>query len=66
VQAGADDILVPDSLRLAREVRAAGGDVTLSIADRFWHDFPLQAGMLAAADGAVRQAAAFVTRVTIG
>jgi len=66
VQAGADDVLVPDSLRLARLVGEVGGDVTLSIADSLWHDFPMQAGMLAAADRAVRQAAAFVARVTGG
>ena len=64
VQAGADDILVPDSIRFARAVRAAGGDVTLSIGNGLWHDFPLQAGMLAAADRAVRQATGFIARVT--
>lgn len=64
VQAGADDILAPDSIRFTRAVRAAGGDVTLSIGNALWHDFPLQAGMLAAADSAVRQAAAFVSQVT--
>jgi hypothetical protein len=31
-----------------------------------WHDFALQAGMLAAADSAVAQAAWFVRRVTAG
>lgn len=64
VQAGADDILVPDSVRFARAAHEAGGDVTLSIANGLWHDFPMQAGMLAAADSAVRQAAAFIDRVT--
>jgi monoterpene epsilon-lactone hydrolase len=64
VQAGADDILSPDSIRFARAVRAAGGEVKLSIGNDLWHDFPLQAGMLAAADGAVRQAAAFIEEVT--
>lgn len=64
VQAGADDILVPDSIRFAAAVRAAGGDVTLSIGNDLWHDFPLQAGMLAAADRAIRQASAFIARVT--
>lgn len=64
VQAGADDILVPDSIRFAREAGAAGVEVTLSIGNGLWHDFPLQAGMLAAADGAVRQAAAFIGEVT--
>jgi epsilon-lactone hydrolase len=64
VQAGADDILIVDSIRFARDTAAAGGDVTLTIGNDLWHDFPMQAGMLAAADAAVRQAAAFVTRVT--
>lgn len=66
VQAGADDILISDAIGFARAVRAAGGDVTLSIGNGLWHDFPMQAGMLAAADAAVRQAAAFVARVTGG
>jgi len=64
VQAGADDILVPDSVRFARAAHEAGSDVTLSIANGLWHDFPMQAGMLAAADSAVRQAATFIERVT--
>jgi acetyl esterase/lipase len=64
VQAGADDLLIADSIRFARAVIDAGGEATLSIGNDLWHDFPLQAGMLATADGAVRQAAAFVDRVT--
>ena len=64
VQAGTDDILVPDAIALARGVREAGGEVTLSLGNGLWHDFPMQAGMLAAADGAIRQTAAFVGRVT--
>ena len=64
VQAGADDILISDAVRFARAVREGGGDVTLSIGNDLWHDFPMQAGMLAAADAAVRQAAAFIARVT--
>jgi monoterpene epsilon-lactone hydrolase len=62
VQSGADDVLVGDSIRFARDVGASGGEVVLSIANGLWHIFPMQAGMLAAADGAVRQAAAFIGR----
>lgn len=62
IQAGADDLLLPDSLRLAAAVRHAGGEVVMSVGNDLWHDFPTQAGVLAAADSAVRQVAAFVAR----
>ncbi len=60
VQAGAVDIIASDSVRLAATVRAVGGDVTLSLANGMFHDFPTQAGNLEAADSAVRQVAAFL------
>ncbi len=55
VQAGADDILISDSIAFVAGVQAAGGRARLSIGNGLWHDFPLQAGMLAAADSGVRQ-----------
>jgi epsilon-lactone hydrolase len=66
IQAGADDLLAPDAESLAASAGAAGVDVTYTSWPGLWHDFPLQAGLLAAADSAVTQAAWFVRRVTAG
>jgi epsilon-lactone hydrolase len=66
IQAGADDLLAPDAESLAASAGAAGVDVTYTRWPGLWHDFPLQAGLLAAADSAVTQAAWFVRRVTAG
>lgn len=64
IQAGTDDLLVPDADELAAGASAAGVDVTYTRWPRMWHDFALQAGLGAAADSAVAQAAWFVGRVT--
>jgi acetyl esterase/lipase len=64
IQVGSDELLAPDSERLASSASAAGVDVTYTKWPRMWHDFELQAGMLAAADSAVSQTAWFVDRVT--
>ena len=64
VQAGSDELLAPDAQRLAAAASAAGTQVTYSLWPGLWHDFPLQAGLLAAADSAVAQAAWFVRTVT--
>ena len=64
VQAGSDELLAPDAQRLAAAASAAGTEVTYSLWPGLWHDFPLQAGLLAAADSAVAQAAWFVRTVT--
>jgi epsilon-lactone hydrolase len=66
IQAGADDLLAPDAELLAASAGAALVDVTYTRWPGLWHDFPLQAGLLAAADSAVTQAAWFVRRVTAG
>jgi epsilon-lactone hydrolase len=66
IQAGADDLLAPDAESLAASADAAGVDVTYTRWPGLWHDFPLQAGLLAAADSAVTQAAWFVRQVTAG
>jgi acetyl esterase/lipase len=63
VQAGGDDVLVSDARRFVAAAAAAGVPVHATIAPGLWHDFPLQAGMIAAADSAVRQAALFVSRL---
>jgi acetyl esterase/lipase len=69
IQAGSDDLLAPDAESLAAAVSAAGGlaggsDVTYTRWPGMWHDFALQAGLLAAADSALAQAAWFVRTVT--
>jgi acetyl esterase/lipase len=64
IQVGSDELLAPDSERLASSASAAGVDVTYTMWPRMWHDFELQAGMLPAADSAVSQTAWFVDRVT--
>jgi acetyl esterase/lipase len=64
IQAGTDELLAPDADSLAASATAAGVDVTYSKWPGMWHDFALQAGMLAAADSALAQAAWFVRTVT--
>jgi acetyl esterase/lipase len=64
VQAGTDELLAPDAERLTTKASEAGVDVTLTIWPRMWHDFALQAGLLAAANSALSQAAWHVRRVT--
>ena len=66
IQAGTDELLAPDAGLLAASASAAGADVTYTRWPRMWHDFPLQAGLLAAADSAVAQAAWFTGQVTAG
>ncbi|HLK02745.1 MAG TPA: alpha/beta hydrolase, partial [Streptosporangiaceae bacterium] len=64
IQAGTDELLVPDSDLLAARASAALVDVTYTRWPRMWHDFALQPGQLAAADSALAQAAWFVGKVT--
>jgi epsilon-lactone hydrolase len=60
IQAGSDELLAPDSERLAASAATAGVDVTYTRWPGMWHDFALQPGQLAAANSAVDQAAWFV------
>jgi monoterpene epsilon-lactone hydrolase len=64
IQAGTEELLAPDAGLLAASGSAAGVDVTYTRWPRMWHDFALQAGLLAAADSAVAQAAWFISKVT--
>jgi len=66
IQAGTEELLAPDAGLLAASASAAGVDVTYTRWPRMWHDFTLQAGLLAAADSAVAQAAWFAGKVTAG
>jgi epsilon-lactone hydrolase len=65
IQAGTDELLAPDAELLAASASAAGVDVTYTSWPRLWHDFVLQPGLVAAADGALAQAAWFLTRVRL-
>jgi epsilon-lactone hydrolase len=62
IQSGADDLLAPDSERLALSARAAGVQVTYTRWPGLWHDFVLQPDLVAAADNALTQASWFVSR----
>lgn len=62
IQCGTDDLVAPDSERLAARARAAGVDVTSARWPRLWHNFPLQPGLISAADAAVAQTARFIVR----
>jgi epsilon-lactone hydrolase len=64
IQAGTDELLAPDAGCLAASASAAGADVSYTRWPGMWHDFALQAGLLAAADSALSQAAWFVQNVT--
>jgi epsilon-lactone hydrolase len=66
IQAGTEELLAPDAGLLAASGSAAGVDVTYTRWPRMWHDFALQAGLLAAADSAVAQASWFISKVTAG
>lgn len=64
IQAAGHDLLEPDAGILATRAAAAGVDVTYTKWPHMWHDFVLFAGLMAAADSAVQQAAWFTTAVT--
>jgi epsilon-lactone hydrolase len=63
IQSGTDDLLAPDSERLAARAMAAGLDVTYTRWPGMWHDFVLQPDLVAAANNALIQAAWFIRRV---
>jgi monoterpene epsilon-lactone hydrolase len=60
IQAGSDDLLVPDADRLAALVPGS----TYTKWPGMWHDFALQPGLVAAADSALAQVAWFTAKVT--
>jgi monoterpene epsilon-lactone hydrolase len=64
IQCGTDDLVAPDSEKLAARAKAAGVDVTYRAWPGLWHDFTLQPDITAAADRALDEAAAFVARIS--
>jgi cyclohexanone monooxygenase len=59
VQAGTDEILLTDSMRLAERARACGVDCRLEIHEQRWHVFQLQAAQLKSAGAAIDAAGSF-------
>ena len=61
IQAGTRELLLSDSIRLARRAREAGVDVTLDLWDGMWHGWHDQPD-IPEADAACEQIAAFFVR----
>lgn len=64
IQCGTDDLVGPDSDKLAVHAKAAGVDVSYRAWPGLWHDFTLQPDITAAADSALDEVAGFVARVS--
>jgi monoterpene epsilon-lactone hydrolase len=62
IQVGEDEILLDDSLRFADRAWAAGVQVELQRFPHLWHDFQIQAGLLAESKAAVGDIGAFLRR----
>nr|WP_024307793.1 alpha/beta hydrolase [Pseudomonas sp. P818] len=60
IQVGEDELLLNDSLRLAKRAEAAGVDVRLERYPGLWHVFQAHVGMLRAADYAIDRVVAFL------
>jgi acetyl esterase/lipase len=59
IQAGADELLLRDAVRLYDVMQDAGVTVRCEIVPQRWHAFQLHAGMLPSADAALKRAAEF-------
>jgi len=64
IQTGTDEILLSDSTRLAERYQAAGVDVRLDLRDDLWHVYPILAGYMPEATGALVRAAVFIREKT--
>jgi epsilon-lactone hydrolase len=60
------DMLVRDAVTFTSRARAAGVEVEHVEAQRLWHDYPLQAGLVAPADEAVQRLALLLDQVWAG
>ena len=56
------DTLAPQATRFVAQARAAGVEVEHHEEQGLWHDFPLQAGIIAAADQAAERIGRFLSR----
>ncbi len=64
IQVGEDELLLNDSLRLAKTARAAGVRVQLERYPDCWHVFQANAGVLKVADTALERAGMFISGAT--
>ena len=62
IHVGSEEILYSDAERLAQRARDAGVEVSLQCFDGLWHDFQLQAGLLAEADASIAELGEFLRR----
>ncbi len=62
IQVGEDEILLDDSVRFADRAWAKGVEVELQRFPHLWHDFQLQAGLIADSRAAVGDIGAFLRR----
>jgi acetyl esterase/lipase len=63
IQAGADELLRGDAVRVGDALVAAGVNAQCEIVPGQWHTFQLHAGILPAADAAIARAARFIALV---
>jgi acetyl esterase/lipase len=64
IQVGTDEVLLGDSQNLHARLQGAGVDSTLQVYQRRWHVFQLHSGVLADADRALDEVAAFFGQQT--
>jgi acetyl esterase/lipase len=64
IQVGTDEVLLGDSEGLHARLQGAGVESILQVYSRRWHVFQMHAGVLADADRALDEVAAFVRRQT--
>lgn len=62
IQVGTDELLVDDSMRLAKKAENDNVDVTLQVYDKLWHVFHLSARLMPEAKSAVSEFAAFIAK----
>ena len=60
IHVGSDEILLDDSVRIAKKAEDAGVDVTLNIYDQLWHVFHLNAKIMPEAKSAVGEIGDFI------
>lgn len=62
IQVGDDEVLLSDSTRIAENIEAAGGDVTLEVWPEMWHVFQVFVHQMPESKAAIRKIAPFVRR----
>lgn len=60
IHVGSEEVLLSDAARLEAQLRAAGVAVCRRVWDGLWHDFQLQAGVLAEADRSIAELGGFL------